>query len=137
MGELREGGRLQILAGRLRQVAPAGDGFAVKLTRRGHVEAEAVEVGAIVNCTGPAGHLPSIPDPLLQSLLAQGLAGTDALGLGLATSPDYRLEGPLAGRLFHVGPFLRGRFWEATAVPELREHAARVAETVRADLAGR
>jgi uncharacterized NAD(P)/FAD-binding protein YdhS len=136
MAELRESGRLQVVAGRLRRVALAPGGFAVSLTRRGHPEAETLEVGAIVNCTGPAGHLPTIPDPLLRNLLASGLAATDPLGLGLATLPDYRLEGPLADRLFHVGPFLKGQFWEATAVPELREHAARLAEVVLAHLGG-
>lgn len=62
-------------------------------------------------------------------------ASSDPLGLGLATRPDYRLAGPLADRLFHVGPFLKGQFWEATAVPELREHAAHVAAALLADLA--
>ena len=27
-----------------------------------------------------------------------------------------------------VGPLLKAGFWEATAVPELRQHAARLAE---------
>lgn len=136
MEGLRDSGRLQVQAGRLRRVAPAQGGLAVTLTRRGRPEAETLEVGTIVNCTGPAGHLPTIPDPLLQDLLAAGLARTDLLGLGLATGPDYRLEGPLADRLYHVGPFLKGQFWEATAVPELREHAARLAEALLADLSG-
>jgi uncharacterized NAD(P)/FAD-binding protein YdhS len=30
-------------------------------------------------------------------------------------------------RLYYIGPWLRARDWEATAVPELREHAARLA----------
>ena len=135
IGELRDSGRLGILAGRLRSVEPAADGLAVGYTRRGRPGLESLAVGALINCTGPASHVPAIPDPLLQNLLARGQAHSDPLGLGLHTLPDYRLGGPLADRLYHVGPLLKGQFWEATAVPELREHAAHVAAALLADLA--
>lgn len=134
IGELTDSGRLSVLAARLRAVSPLDGGFAVSLTRRGRNAAETLQVGAIINCTGPAGHLPAIRDPLLQSLLAGGLVQGDPLGLGLHTQPDYRLAGLLADRLFHVGPLLKGQFWEATAVPELREHAARLVEALLPDL---
>jgi uncharacterized NAD(P)/FAD-binding protein YdhS len=34
-----------------------------------------------------------------------------------------------------TGPLLKGEFWEATAVPELRVHAARLAERLANELA--
>ncbi len=38
--------------------------------------------------------------------------------------------------LYYVGPWLRGRFLEATAVPELRGHASIVAENILIDARG-
>lgn len=37
-------------------------------------------------------------------------------------------DGCIVKGLYYVGPWLRARNWEATAVPELREHARRLAE---------
>ncbi|MBL8448279.1 MAG: FAD/NAD(P)-binding protein [Zoogloeaceae bacterium] len=124
VGDLRDQGRLQVIAGRLQGASPTPGGIAVSFIRRGSGIAETLTVGTLINCTGPAGQVQAIPDPLLHTLLAAGDIQTDALGLGLVTLADYRLAGPLADRLYHVGPFLKGQFWEATAVPELREHAA-------------
>ena len=36
---------------------------------------------------------------------------------------------PSAG-LYYIGPWLRARDWESTAVPELREHATNLAQTL-------
>lgn len=37
-------------------------------------------------------------------------------------------DGRIVKGLYYVGPWLRARDWEATAVPELRVHAQRLAE---------
>jgi uncharacterized NAD(P)/FAD-binding protein YdhS len=118
-------------------VSDAASGLIADFGRRGRTGQQSLAVGAIINCTGPAGHVPVIADPLLRGLLSGNEARCDELGLGLDTLPDYRLAGPLADRLFHVGPFLKGQFWEATAVPELREHACRLVDVLLADLANR
>jgi uncharacterized NAD(P)/FAD-binding protein YdhS len=55
---------------------------------------------------------------------------TDPLRLGLRVSDDGALVGAggKASRvMYYVGPLLKARDWEATAVPELRVHAARLA----------
>jgi len=62
--------------------------------------------------------------------LAQGVAMRDPLGLGLATDNTGALitaRGCPAGNLYYIGPMLRASHWEATAVAELRAHAARLA----------
>ena len=61
----------------------------------------------------------------MRALLARGLLRQDALSLGLEVEPD-RLEA--APGLHVLGPPTRAALWEATAVPELRAQAARVAE---------
>ena len=54
----------------------------------------------------------------------------DALSLGLDVSDDLAIldaDGQASASIFLVGPLLKARFWEATAVPELRQHAATLA----------
>ncbi|MFI5842040.1 FAD/NAD(P)-binding protein [Catenuloplanes sp. NPDC051500] len=89
------------------------------------VDLESVQV---VNATGP-GRLPHAADPLTGALLADGLARVGPFGLGLDVGPDGRATG---GPLWVIGPLRRGRLWETTAVPELREQALALAETLGA-----
>jgi uncharacterized NAD(P)/FAD-binding protein YdhS len=63
-------------------------------------------------------------------LLKDGLISPDALGLGLRTSDAYECldaEGESSTGLRYIGPLLKARYWEATAVPELRVHAEALA----------
>jgi uncharacterized NAD(P)/FAD-binding protein YdhS len=79
-------------------------------------------------------------DPLVQSLLASGLVRPDAEGLGIDIAADSRVvsrAGTPVDSLFYLGPWLRTRDWEATAVPELRELAARLARDLVASLEAR
>jgi uncharacterized NAD(P)/FAD-binding protein YdhS len=43
-------------------------------------------------------------------------------------------EGRASDVLYYVGPLLRATYWESTAVPELRIHAARLARELRDSL---
>ena len=70
-------------------------------------------------------------DRFLDALCKRGLAVPDPLALGLEVSDELELldaDGRPSPHLFLVGPLLKAHFWEATAVPELRAHAARLAE---------
>lgn len=129
-------GRLRAFAGRLLRVEAGSDGdVAVSFRRRGRREVERARVGAVVNCTGPSGNVAALGEPLLDSLLRQGLLTPCPLGLGIRTAPGYALrdrEGNASEVLFHTGPLLKADHWESTAVPELRVHAARLAEHLRA-----
>jgi uncharacterized NAD(P)/FAD-binding protein YdhS len=89
-----------------------------------------VLVDRVVNCTGPRYDLRHTHERLLRSLAAQGIAASDPLGLGIATDELGGLidaSGRVAGNLHYIGPMLRPRHWETTAVQELRVHAERLA----------
>jgi len=123
-------GVLEIHAGRLEATRLEDDAIEVLWRPRGATRSRAWLVDRVVNCTGPDARVDRIPDPLIQSLLANGLAQRDAQGLGIEVAEDGRVMSagaPLDG-LWYIGPWLRARDWEATAVPELREHAARLAQ---------
>jgi uncharacterized NAD(P)/FAD-binding protein YdhS len=134
---LARSGALEVHAGRIDEVNTADDALEVIWRPRGAQRTRAWLVDRVINCTGPESRVGAHADPLVQSLLSNGLIRPDSLGLGIDVADDGR---PIAGdgqpvdRLYYIGPWLRARDWEATAVPELREHAARLAETLAARL---
>ncbi len=132
--ELQARERLRVRAARIVSVTERDDGFDTAVRPRGGGSIETIRTRWIVNCTGPASDLARANDPLTRNLLARGLLRADAAGLGLEcgwpalTAPD---------QLYWVGPFRRSEFWEATAAPELRAHAAETASAIRATLFNR
>jgi uncharacterized NAD(P)/FAD-binding protein YdhS len=90
--------------------------------------------------TGPQYDLRHTRERLLRSLVAEGLAVPVALGLGIATDDRGALmdaSGRTATNLFYIGPMLRPRFWETTAVQELRMHAEHLTRHVAESVASR
>jgi uncharacterized NAD(P)/FAD-binding protein YdhS len=130
-------GELRVVAGRLVAIESAGDGLSVRLRRRGAHEHEVVACGAVVNCTGPCTDVRNLDEPLMNALRWHRLIRADRHGLGVDVAGDGALidaRGGASAVFFAVGPLLRGRDWEATAVPELRVHAAQVATRLTASL---
>jgi uncharacterized NAD(P)/FAD-binding protein YdhS len=152
MNHLRRHEKLHIHAGRLMEFkvvpaaassgaasrTPAEDahdgavGTKVRVTwrARGTDEPQTMLVDRVINCTGPDYNIRRSQDPLMRSLLAQGLAVADPLNLGLRTAAYGALinaQGRAAPNLFYVGPMLRADHWEATAAQELRGYAERLA----------
>ncbi len=127
---MREQGELRVRAGRILALAERGDGVDVRLRPRGGSQEESLRVARVVNCTGPSTDARRLDDRLIGSLREAGLIRPDPLGLGLEADADGALL-DAAGRpspvLSLVGPLLKARDWEATAVPELRDHAFRLA----------
>ncbi len=132
------GGAVRIVAGKVRGHADTHDGLQVSIGARGGRDMLSLEVGAVVNCTGPAASADALGTPLLASLRDDGRVSCDALALGFDVNDDYALldrRGVASSWLYYVGPFLRAQFWEATAVPELRVHVERLARALRRSLA--
>lgn len=138
---LQQAGRLRVQAGRVLGVELQPEGVLLRWRPRQASAPQDGVFGAVVNATGPQSDLARSPMPLVQTLHAAGWLQPDALRLGLALDAHYRpLDGagqPVPG-LHYIGPGLRARDWEAVAVPELREHAARLAaQLLRTQGAGR
>ena len=124
-------GDLSVRAARILGYRSVAREVEVTIRPRGASAAGRVHVDRVVNCTGPSTDVRRVGDALLEALLARRLVRPDPLSLGLETDAvNALLDG--SGRpsrvLSLVGPLLKAGFWEATAVPELRQHAARLAE---------
>ena len=119
-------GRLTVIAGR---VAGGDSGMVEIASRRGG--SVSIEAGLAINCTGPSERLADSANPLLRQMLGDGLVAPGELGLGVRVDDGCRGgEG-----LWAVGPLTKGRWWEITAVPDIRVQAERAAEAIASDLA--
>jgi len=129
--QLQRSGHLHVHAGRLLGLERAGRKIRALWQPRSQTTRQELLVDRVINCTGPDYDLRRTADRLLRSLIAQGLAVPDPLGLGLATGAHGALlsaSGHATERVFYLGPLLRATHWESTAVAELREHAAQLAQ---------
>jgi uncharacterized NAD(P)/FAD-binding protein YdhS len=136
-------GTLIICRGRLVRmtVDAKPDSFPLTVSWRPAGDSTVYKIGAhhVVNCMGPGGDPTRSRSPLIKGLLASGLGRPDPLMLGLEVDPDGRVvssAGEPSPRLFALGPPTRGVFWEATAVPDIRQHAYRLSATVLRALQG-
>lgn len=128
MDRLAAGGRLTVVAGRVRAISD--DDQTVRLDwhpRHGPAQPP-LTAGWLIDCTGP-GHAPEA-DPLTGPLLVSGRARLDPLKLGLDLDAQGRVLAP-DGRpdpaLFVLGPPARAAFWETIAVPDIRKRIEDVA----------
>ena len=125
-------GALEVRRGRVRRLTPAPEAVSVEVTHGGATWSE--RYGTVVLCTGPIQD--PTAQPVLADLLRAGAARPGPLDLGLDVSPEGRLcdrTGRPQSRIWAVGTIRRGVEWECTAVPELREQAATLADEVLTD----
>ena len=136
--ELKQRNRLAVAAGRIVESHRIKDGIVVSWHPRGSSNLRQELVDAVVNVTGPDSNPVRSDCPLVQSLVSEGLCRPDNLRLGWETDDSGRLvaaDGQASEVLYYVGPLLRAQHWEATAVPELRDHVDRTAAAIAASLA--
>jgi uncharacterized NAD(P)/FAD-binding protein YdhS len=137
VNEMRRTGRLQVHAGTLAALEPRGRRIHVSWRARGEQAERTLLVDRVVNCTGPDYDVRRSRDRLLRSLVAQGMALPDPLGLGVVTDEHGALRntrGRSSSPIYYVGPMLRATAWETTAVQELRVYAERLACHLVAEL---
>jgi uncharacterized NAD(P)/FAD-binding protein YdhS len=88
-------------------------------------------VDRVINCTGPEADCRRLDSPLVNDLLSQGLVRPDPLFLGLDVAEDGAVidaQGVPSNLIYAVGPARKGKLWETTAVPEIRQQIAELAQ---------
>jgi uncharacterized NAD(P)/FAD-binding protein YdhS len=125
-------GRLEIVAGQVTDMWVKGNKLDVSIKRRGQKQAEDHSFALAVNCTGPLGSISATKDTLLKGLFEAGLAKPDALDLGLDVDERSRVRG--GEHIWALGPLTKGKWWEITAVPDIRGQVAAVAEDIAKEL---
>ena len=128
LAEMCASGQLSVVPGGVGEAHAAPCGVDITLADR------QLRAGVIVNCTGPSTDVRRTRDPLVRSLLSNGVAKPGPLNLGLATDDHGILPGT-SGALMAVGPLRRGHRWETTAVPDIRGQAADLSILLRSERA--
>ena len=120
---LRRCGRLVTIAGRVLALEQKGGLLECKVRRRGAPDPESLCVRRVINCTGPARDVRVGSSSLLRSMINRGIGRPGPLALGLDVSDSGALidrDGREQDKVYAVGPLLKERLWETTAVRELR-----------------
>lgn len=121
---------IEIIAGRIKSAQMQDKLIHIQYQDRGSQEVKSIEVGAIIQCTGPNYDLSMVSDPLIKSVIRRNYLQQDVLNIGLETDSQYRLKSPnhpMQQHLYYIGPMLKASYWESIAVPELRVHVQRLA----------
>ena len=129
-------GFLTIRAGHIVNLAAAGRAVQVTLRPRGATATATIVAQRVINASGSRA-----PDrcgnPFIERLIGRGLVRLDRHGLGLDQTDDLCLVGTSGERspgLWALGPLGAGAFWECVAVPDIRQQAVHVAETIARSL---
>jgi uncharacterized NAD(P)/FAD-binding protein YdhS len=134
--QLRDEGRLDLIAGRVRRVTGRSP-LALTFRRREDGSEQTLAADLVIQATGFEGVGAQTSHPLLRQMLDSCLVRADAVELGLQSDPDGRLlraDGTAAPDLRVVGTLLRGTTWECTALPEIRASAARIVRSLPNEL---
>jgi uncharacterized NAD(P)/FAD-binding protein YdhS len=137
--EALRSGQLRIVTAKTLDLKPTQSGAHVVYRRRGRSELETLDIAKVAECTGVYTDPLATTNPLLQQLIAQGLARPDPLGIGIDVSGDCAIidkNGAASAVLYGVGPLTRTAFWEIMAVPDIRVQCAELARHLLRRLTG-
>jgi uncharacterized NAD(P)/FAD-binding protein YdhS len=126
-------GQLKVLAGKVVAIEADGNGVTATYRRRGATTVETFRAANVVECVGISVSPRDSTNPILKSLLEQGLARPDPIGIGIDVAQDCAIidrNGRPSGRLLAAGPLTRGRFWEIVSIPDIRVQCAQIAQQI-------
>lgn len=125
--QLLSSGQISITAGRISGISLIKNKLIVNIKLRKTQDISAIKVSRIINCTGPNTNIKLVNERLIKQLINSKLVIPDEHNLGILVNNDLSVTNdyPIgAATLSYIGPMLKAAYWEATAVPELRKHAA-------------
>ena len=129
--EMMDSGSLEVIAASIHSFEKQDSQIAMRYTAggRGHV----LTADAVINCMGQGLHMERIKEPLVESLVKQGLICTSDSGVGMNALTDgtiIKKDGSPSAMMYTMGPLLRGVLWEIVAIPEISMQAKELAELI-------
>jgi uncharacterized NAD(P)/FAD-binding protein YdhS len=128
---MRASARLEIVAGRIRDLVETDSGLEVHYTPRGETKARMRLTDVVINCIGPETDYRRIDDALVRSLMRRGSIRPGPAKLGIDCLPNGAIldcAGARSSVLYTLGSTMRGVLWEVLAVPDIRLQAQRLAD---------
>jgi uncharacterized NAD(P)/FAD-binding protein YdhS len=115
---------LRLLKGRLKHLHAGASGLIATIDHGGH--ATRLDIGHVINCTGPNPNPDRTHDGLIENLVASRLARAGEAGIGLDVDRRNRVldkTGTAQPSLLAMAALTRGHWWEITAIPEIAQQA--------------
>jgi uncharacterized NAD(P)/FAD-binding protein YdhS len=131
--DLLASGTVRVIAGRTGEITARGGSLRTPIAVRGSADMVTIDAARVINCSGPQHDFRKLQNPLLQSMLAHGYMVANPLGIGVRVAENGALvgaDGIASKRLYAIGPARFGTLIETTAIPEIREQARELAETL-------
>jgi len=124
---------LVVIPGRVTKFERHGAGIKVSFSNTKTREKDLLIADTVINCMGPGLNFEKIKDPLVESLVKQGLICNSAASVGINALPDgtiIKKDGSPSEIMFTLGSLLRGILWETIAIPEIRMQAQQLAALI-------
>jgi uncharacterized NAD(P)/FAD-binding protein YdhS len=134
LDEARRSGGLHVHAGRIQRIAEGPETLKIEVLLRSQKVA-ILHAQRAINCTGSEQDYRRVDSQLLRSLFSKGWLSVNPPGVGVRTMENGAVvdrQGAVMPWLFAIGPMRVGGRLETTAVPEIREQAAALANTLLA-----
>ena len=128
-----DAGQLRIVAGRIEDAVREHGRITLQIRRRGG-DREVIIANKLIDCTGILRDPSSGTGSVLGRMIGRGAARLDPLAIGIdvdGTCAILGQDGDSSQRLYAVGPVTRARFWEVTAIPDIRVQCAALARTLK------
>lgn len=133
---LQASGQLQVRAGRLVRAGRGDNAVEALIRDRGSDSVRHEQFDVLVRATGLNSDIARTTHPLLSQMRESGMLAAERHELGLAVTPSFEVlnaRGQPVRGLYCLGPLLRGKLWEITAIPELRVAARQLADALLAE----
>lgn len=114
-------GKLHYVGGKLQAISANDNTLQLSFTDKQSIRR--LEVGMIINCTGPSDSYRYTQNPIIKSILSKGYAQVDDIDLGLIVNEQFVVQSPdtKPSSIFATGVVIKGTLWESFAVPDLRK----------------
>jgi uncharacterized NAD(P)/FAD-binding protein YdhS len=122
--KMRIDDKLEVIKGKLIDISENDGSITVEYFNKTSNAQEKIQVGRVINCTGPQVNVQKSTNELLYTLVHKGLIQSDIYRLGIVTTSEYEIVNAsekVETNLYTLGGNLRGMLWETTAVPELKK----------------
>lgn len=126
-------GHLDIRAGRFLGIERQDGRVTVRYRPKASQDIAMLDVAKVIDCTGILRDPQSDQTGLIAKLVANGTVRPDPLRIGIDITEECAVldgTGRVSDRLFAIGPVTRARFWEVTAVPDIRVQCAALARHI-------
>lgn len=117
--DLQSYGQLVVCAGKIEQAVETKKGIKIRYKEKFTANQNELFANKVINCTGPSTYK-NIASPLYKNLLHKNMISVDEQGLGIQ---PIQTTSSLSSQvnLHIIGPPAKGKFWECTALREIRK----------------